>query len=40
VNPNFKNLAAAKDIVLEIEKLKGKYLLNAISILTSEIQDL
>ena len=26
--------------MLEIEKLKAKYLLNAISILTSEIQDL
>jgi len=40
VNPNIGASHVAKDIMLEVEKLKAKYLLNAISILTSEIQEL
>ena len=40
VNPEIRNTTEGKDIILEAEKLKSKYLLNAISILISEIPDL
>ena len=31
VNPDFKGTPQAKDIALEVEKLKSKYLLNSLS---------
>lgn len=40
VDPNFANDHKGKDLTLEVEKLKSKYLLNAISILMNEIPDL
>lgn len=40
VVPGIKDSAQGKDIVLEVEKLKSKYLINAISILIQQIPDL
>ena len=40
VLPGFWDQAQAKDIALEVEKLKHKYLLNAVSILIQQIPDL